>query len=259
MTDQTNSVISRHQTIQVQVGSISIGGTAPIRVQSMTNTDTSDITATVQQIIELVAAGSELVRITVNTEAAAQAVPHIRDALLQRNIKVPLIGDFHFNGHRLLSAYPNCAEALDKYRINPGNVGSATTRDKQFATLIEMACRYDKAIRIGVNWGSLDQGLLAHLMDVNKNSQQPKPLKIVMQEAILTSALESAKQAEVLGLNRNKIILSCKLSTVQDLIAVYRDLAVRCNYALHLGLTEAGMGSKGIVASTAAIAILLQD
>ncbi len=259
MTDQTNSVISRHQTIQVQVGSISIGGTAPIRVQSMTNTNTSDITATVQQIIELVAAGSELVRITVNTEAAAQAVPHIRDALLQRNIKVPLIGDFHFNGHRLLSAYPNCAKALDKYRINPGNVGSATTRDKQFATLIEMACRYDKAIRIGVNWGSLDQGLLAHLMDVNKNSQQPKPLKIVMQEAILTSALESAKQAELLGLNRNKIILSCKLSTVQDLIVVYRDLAVRCNYALHLGLTEAGMGSKGIVASTAALAILLQD
>ena len=253
------SSIIRRPSRRVLVGGVAVGGGAPVVVQSMTNTDTADVEATVRQVADLWRAGSELVRLTVNTEEAARAVPQIRERLDAQACPVPLIGDFHFNGHKLLAAVPECAQALAKLRINPGNVGRGAKRDEQFATLIEFACKYDKPIRIGVNWGSLDQELLARMMD--DNAERPKPLEPeeVMRHALIASALESAARAEELGLGRDKIILSCKLSGVQDLITVYRDLATRCDYALHLGLTEAGMGSKGIVASTAALAVLLQE
>ncbi|MES2238510.1 MAG: flavodoxin-dependent (E)-4-hydroxy-3-methylbut-2-enyl-diphosphate synthase [Pseudomonadota bacterium] len=247
--------MSRH----VHVGKVGVGGTAPIVVQSMTNTDTQDVFATAMQVAQLARAGSELVRITVNTREAAAAVPKIRERLAQLNVDVPLIGDFHFNGHKLLTEYPACAESLAKLRINPGNVGKGLKRDEQFAQLIEIACRFDKPIRIGVNWGSLDQALLARIMDENARRAEPKNAVEIMREAMVASALESAVQAESLGLAGDHIILSCKVSGVQDLIAVYRDLARQCDYPLHLGLTEAGMGSKGIVASTAALAVLLQE
>jgi (E)-4-hydroxy-3-methylbut-2-enyl-diphosphate synthase len=225
----------------------------------MTNTDTADIPGTVEQVAALARAGSEVVRVTVNNAEAAAAVPVIRDKLDQRGVNVPLVGDFHFNGHRLLTQHPACAEALAKLRINPGNVGKGSKRDEQFATMIEFACRLNKPVRIGVNWGSLDQELLARLMDENGRLSQPRDATVVMRDALVTSALESAQQAEALGLPHDRIVLSCKVSGVQDLIAVYRDLATRCDYPLHLGLTEAGMGSKGIVASTAAMAVLLQE
>ena len=253
------SVKTRKSTRQVQVADVVIGGAAPIVVQSMTNTDTADAHATAQQVYDLARAGSELVRITVNTAEAAAQVARIRDELVRRDCAVPLVGDFHFNGHRLLSQYPECAEALAKYRINPGNVGKGSKRDEQFATMIEMACKYDKPVRIGVNWGSLDQELLARLMDENGAQAQPLAADAVMREALVVSALESAAQAEKWGLPANRIVLSCKVSGVQDLISVYRELATRCDYPLHLGLTEAGMGSKGIVASTAALSVLLQE
>jgi (E)-4-hydroxy-3-methylbut-2-enyl-diphosphate synthase len=249
----------RKSTRAVRIGDVAVGGGAPIVVQSMTNTDTADAGATAQQVYELARAGSELVRITVNTAEAAAQVARIRDELEKRGCTVPLVGDFHFNGHRLLSQHPECAEALAKYRINPGNVGKGSKRDDQFATMIEMACRYGKPVRIGVNWGSLDQELLARLMDANGKRAQPLAADAVMREALVVSALESAAQAEKWGLPADRIVLSCKVSGVQDLISVYRDLAARCDYPLHLGLTEAGMGSKGIVASTAALAVLLQD
>jgi len=236
-----------------------VGGTAPVVVQSMTNTDTANIEATVQQITELAYAGSELVRITVNNEASAIALPEIRDRLQGQGVNVPLVGDFHFNGHRLLQQYPECAQALDKYRINPGNVGSGEKKDAQFNAMIENAMRYDKAVRIGVNWGSMDKSLVARMMDDNARSSEPKDTDEMIREIMVASALESAAQAEQVGLARDRIILSCKMSAVQDLIAVYRLLAARSDYALHLGLTEAGMGSKGIVASTAALAVLLQE
>ncbi len=251
--------VSRHPTHTVQVGSVPVGGAAPIVVQSMTNTDTADITATVQQISQLAQAGSELVRITVNSEAAARAVAPICERLDTENLNVPLIGDFHFNGHKLLERYPECAMALAKYRINPGNVGRGKKRDEQFATMIETACRHDKAVRIGVNWGSLDQELVARVMDENSRREQPADSRHIIHEIMVTSALESAQRAEALGLAAGRIILSVKMSGVQDLIAVYRSLAEQCNYALHLGLTEAGMGSRGIVASSTALAILLQQ
>ena len=241
------------------VGDVCIGGDAPIVVQSMTNTDTADIAVTTDQVAELARAGSELVRITVNNEPSARAVPAIRAALDRQGLDVPLIGDFHFNGHRLLADYPECAQALAKYRINPGNVGRGEKRDSRFATFIEIACRFERPIRIGVNWGSLDPELVARLMDENAGSAAPRKANEMMREAMVVSALESAKRAENLGLGRDRILLSCKMSGVQDLIAVYRALAVRCDYSLHLGLTEAGMGSKGIVASTAALAVLLQE
>ena len=250
---------ARRQSRQVRVGQVAIGGDAPIVVQSMTNTDTADVAATVRQVADLVRAGSEIVRITVNNAEAAAAVPVIRDRLGQMGVNVPLVGDFHFNGHRLLTQHPACAEALAKLRINPGNVGRGSKRDEQFATMIEFACRYEKAVRIGVNWGSLDQELLARLMDENARLPRPEDAAVVTRRALVASALESAQQAEELGLARSRIVLSCKVSGVQDLISVYRDLAARCDYALHLGLTEAGMGSKGIVASTAALAVLLQE
>ncbi|HOB61484.1 MAG TPA: flavodoxin-dependent (E)-4-hydroxy-3-methylbut-2-enyl-diphosphate synthase [Candidatus Competibacteraceae bacterium] len=243
----------------VRIGAVTLGGDAPIVVQSMTNTDTGDASATAQQVAELARAGSELVRITVNDEAAAAAVPDIRERLAAQGIDVPLIGDFHFNGHRLLTKYPVCAELLDKYRINPGNVGRGRKRDEQFATIVEIACRHDKPVRIGVNWGSLDQELAARLMDENAGLPEPQSAVEVMHEAMIRSALDSAQRAEEIGLGHDRIILSVKMSGVQDLIAVYRKLAVRCDYPLHLGLTEAGMGSKGIVASTAALAVLLQE
>lgn len=249
----------RRYSVCVDVAGHRIGGDAPILVQSMTNTDTADVRATVEQVAALARAGSEVVRITVNNAEAAAAVPLIREALDKRGVGVPLVGDFHFNGHRLLTQHPACAEALAKLRINPGNVGKGAKRDEQFATMIEFACRYDKAVRIGVNWGSLDQALLARLMDENAHLPLPKDAAVVMREALVASALESAQQAEALGLRHDRIVLSCKVSGVQDLIAVYRDLAARCDYPLHLGLTEAGMGSKGIVASTAAMAVLLQE
>jgi (E)-4-hydroxy-3-methylbut-2-enyl-diphosphate synthase len=249
----------RRTSTPVRIAHVEVGGTAPIVVQSMTNTDTADIAATVEQTAALARAGSEIVRVTVNTAEAAAAVPHIRDALDKIGVNVPLVGDFHFNGHRLLTQHPACAEALAKLRINPGNVGRGSKRDDQFATLIEFACRYDKPVRIGVNWGSLDQELVVRLMDENAALPEPEDAVIITRRALVTSALDSAKQAEALGLPRNRILLSCKVSGVQDLIAVYRDLASRCDYALHLGLTEAGMGSKGIVASTAAMAVLLQE
>jgi (E)-4-hydroxy-3-methylbut-2-enyl-diphosphate synthase len=241
------------------VGEVGVGGTAPIVVQSMTNTDTEDVFTTSMQVAQLARAGSELVRITVNTREAAAAVPKIRERLAQLNVEVPLIGDFHFNGHKLLTEYPECAEALAKLRINPGNVGKGARRDEQFAQLIEIACRFDKPVRIGVNWGSLDQALLARVMDENAKRPEPKNATEIMREAMVTSALESAAQAEQLGLPGNRVILSCKVSGVQDLIAIYRELAIRSDYPLHLGLTEAGMGSKGIVASTAALSVLLQE
>ena len=238
---------------------ILLGGGAPVVVQSMTNTDTADAIGTAIQIKALARAGSELVRITVNNAEAAAAVPAIREQLDKMGIDVPLVGDFHYNGHTLLNDYPACAAALSKYRINPGNVGQGAKRDTQFAQMIEVACRHDKPVRIGVNWGSLDQALLARIMDENAARATPWPAQSVMYEALLTSAIENAQRAEEIGLARNKIILSCKVSGVQDLIAVYRELARRCDYPLHLGLTEAGMGSKGIVASTAAMAVLLQE
>lgn len=251
--------MQRRVARRVMVGDIAIGGGAPIVVQSMTNTDTADIAGSVAQVAALARAGSEMVRLTVNTAEAAAAVPHIRDQLAAKGVDVPLVGDFHFNGHRLLTQHPACAEALSKLRINPGNVGQGSKRDDQFATLIEFACRYDKPVRIGVNWGSLDQALLARMMDENAQSAAPDDLQVVTRRALVQSALESAAQAEHLGLPGERIVLSCKVSGVQDLIAVYRDLATRCDYALHLGLTEAGMGSKGIVASTAAMSVLLQE
>ena len=246
-------------TRQVRIGHVRVGGGAPIVVQSMTNTDTADIASTVKQVAELYRAGSELVRVTVNTLEAAKAVPVIREKLDAQGIDVPLIGDFHFNGHKLLTQVPECAQALGKLRINPGNVGRGEKRDEQFGTLIEIACKCDKPVRIGVNWGSLDQELAARMMDENARSARPEDAKDVMFKAMIASALQSAKRAEELGLPGDHIILSCKMSGVQDLIAVYRDLARQSDYALHLGLTEAGMGSKGIVASTAALAILLQE
>lgn len=251
--------IQRHRTVPVLVGGIRVGGGSPIVVQSMTNTDTADVAATVAQVAELGQAGSELVRITVNNESSARAVPAVRESLDRMGLAVPLVGDFHFNGHRLLTDCPECAEALAKYRINPGNVGRGEKRDTQFATMIEVACRYDRPVRIGINWGSLDPELVARLMDENARSAEPRDAEDVMREAMVVSALESAKRAEELGLGRDHILLSCKMSGVQDLIAVYRSLASRCDYALHLGLTEAGMGSKGIVASTAALSVLLQE
>ena len=252
-------MIVRKNTVGVRVGSVQIGGGAPIVIQSMTNTDTADVESTARQVLDLARAGSELVRVTVNNEESAAAVPHIRDWLAQNGCEVPLIGDFHFNGHKLLEKYPACAEALAKYRINPGNVGRGSKRDPQFAQMIEFACRYDKPVRIGVNWGSLDQAVLARLLDENATLAQPKELEDVMKEAVITSALESAAKAQEQGLPQDRIVISCKLSRVQDLISVYQNLAGRCDYALHLGLTEAGIGSKGIVASTAALAVLLQQ
>jgi (E)-4-hydroxy-3-methylbut-2-enyl-diphosphate synthase len=250
---------ARKSTRQVRIGGVVVGGGAPIVVQSMTNTDTADALATAQQVRDLARAGSELVRITVNTAEAAAQVATIRQRLDAMGCDVPLVGDFHFNGHRLLSQYPECAEALAKYRINPGNVGKGSKRDEQFATMIDMACRYGKPVRIGVNWGSLDQELLARMMDANAARAQPFEADAVMREALVVSALESAALAEKWGLPADRIVLSCKVSGVQDLIAVYRDLAARSDYPLHLGLTEAGMGSKGIVASTAALSVLLQE
>ena len=253
------SEIRRRRTRQIRVGQVAIGGAAPIVVQSMTNTDTADAQATAQQVEALARAGSELVRITVNTAEAAARVAEIRERLDAVGCHVPLVGDFHFNGHKLLAEFPQCAQALAKYRINPGNVGRGAKRDEQFAAMIEFACRYGKPVRIGVNWGSLDQDLLARLMDENARSAQPLPAEAVMREALIVSALESAARAEELGLSGESIVLSCKVSGVQDLVAVYRELSRRCDYPLHLGLTEAGMGSKGIVASTAALSVLLQE
>ena len=255
----TQSPIERRATIPVHIGPVTVGGGAPVVVQSMTNTDTADVASTVRQVRELADAGSELVRITVNTESAARAVAAIRAMLDAQGCAVPLIGDFHFNGHRLLTDYPECAEALAKYRINPGNVGRGEKKDGQFATMIDIARRYHRPVRIGVNWGSLDSELIVRLMDENAHCVEPKDADEVMREAMVESALASAERAVDLGLPKDRIILSCKMSGVQDLIAVYRMLSARCDYALHLGLTEAGMGSKGIVASTAALAVLLQD
>ncbi|HEX7025733.1 MAG TPA: flavodoxin-dependent (E)-4-hydroxy-3-methylbut-2-enyl-diphosphate synthase [Gammaproteobacteria bacterium] len=254
-----SNVADRNGRLAVQVGDITIGGGAPVVVQSMTNTDTADPIRTAKQVAELARAGSELVRITVNSPEAAAQVARIREQLDRMDCNVPLIGDFHFNGHKLLTQFPDCARALAKYRINPGNVGRGEKKDAQFATMIEVACKYDKPVRIGVNWGSLDQDRLARMLDENAKSTHPKELNQIMREAVIDSALESAAQAEALGLPADKIVLSCKTSAVQDLIAVYREMARRCRYPLHLGLTEAGMGSKGIVASTAALAVLLQE
>ena len=251
--------LSRQVRIHHGTREVFVGGNAPVVVQSMTNTDTADVIGTAIQVKELARAGSELVRITVNTPEAAAAVPAIREQLDRMDVDVPLIGDFHYNGHQLLTAFPACAEALSKYRINPGNVGQGAKRDTQFAQMIEVACRYGKPVRIGVNWGSLDQALLARIMDENAQRSEPFSSQSVMYEALVTSALENAQRAEELGLPGDQITLSCKVSGVQDLIAVYRELAKRCDYPLHLGLTEAGMGSKGIVASTAALSVLLQE
>lgn len=267
-TDRTESPIfsgslARHRTRQVEIRhgakKVVVGGNAPVMVQSMTNTDTADAIGTAIQVKDLARAGSEVVRITVNTPEAAAAVPAIREQLDRMGIDVPLVGDFHYNGHQLLTQHPACAEALSKYRINPGNVGQGAKRDTQFAQMIEVACQYDKPVRIGVNWGSLDQALLARVMDENAGRAEPWSAQAVMYEALVTSALENARRAEELGLPGDRILLSCKVSGVQDLIAVYRELARRCDYPLHLGLTEAGMGSKGIVASTAALSVLLQE
>ncbi len=259
MMSDLSSAISRRATRTVRVGGVVIGSAAPVVVQSMTNTDTEDHISTAIQVAQLARAGSEIVRLTVNTMEAAAAVPKVREQLLKMNVDVPLVGDFHFNGHKLLREHPACAEVLDKLRINPGNVGKGSKRDEQYAALIDIACRYDKPVRIGVNWGSLDQALLARVMDENARRPQPKDAVEVMREAMVTSALESAAQAVEWGLSPEKIILSCKVSGVQDLIAIYSELAKRCDYPLHLGLTEAGMGSKGIVASTAAMSVLLQQ
>src|SRR5687767_2770784 len=249
----------RHGTVAVAVGGVQVGGGAPVVVQSMTNTDTADVEATAAQVAALARAGSEIVRITVDRDEAAAAVPHIRDRLGRSGVSVPLVGDFHYIGHKLLAEHPACAEALDKYRINPGNVGFKDKKDRQFGAIVETATRHGKAVRIGANWGSLDQELLTHLMDENARSESPLEARAVTREAMVRSALLSAERAEEIGLARDRIILSAKVSAVQDLIAVYRELARRSSYALHLGLTEAGMGSKGIVASSAAIGILLQD
>ena len=253
------SSIPRRNSVPVFIGPVRVGGTAPIVVQSMTNTDTADVEGTVQQVKSLARAGSELVRITVNSAEAAEAVPHIRNRLDQLGVTVPLIGDFHFNGHKLLREHPACAEALGKYRINPGNVGRGSKRDPQFAEMIETACRYGKPVRIGVNWGSLDQDLLTRLMDENSSRAEPLSAQQIMRNAVVLSALESGRRAEELGMAHDRIIISAKVSGVQDLIAIYRDLGGRCDYPLHLGLTEAGMGSKGIVASTAGMSVLLQE
>jgi len=249
----------RRRSVGVNIGGVMVGGGAPIVVQSMTNTDTADIDATVKQVADLARAGSELVRVTVDRDEAAKAVPHIRDRLAKRGINVPIVGDFHYIGHKLLADNPACAEALAKYRINPGNVGFKDKKDKQFSSIVEKALEYGKPVRIGVNWGSLDQDLLTHLMDENARSAKPMDARAVMHEAIVQSALISAERAEELGLGADRIVISAKVSAVQDLISVYTMLAVRCGYALHLGLTEAGMGSKGIVASSAAMGILLQQ
>lgn len=259
MSEMSSKALLRRKTQTVQVGTVTVGGNAPVVVQSMTNTDTADIPATIQQVAQLARAGSELVRVTVNSSEAAAAVPHIRDGLARVGIHVPLVGDFHFNGHRLLQEHPACGEALSKYRINPGNVGAGSRRDNQFGYLIEMACLNKKPVRIGVNWGSLDQALMARMMDDNASRSVPWPSDVVMREALVISALESATQAIEWGLPSDQIILSCKVSNVQDLISVYRELASRTSHPLHLGLTEAGMGSKGIVASTAALSVLLQE
>ncbi|MFB3101052.1 MAG: flavodoxin-dependent (E)-4-hydroxy-3-methylbut-2-enyl-diphosphate synthase [Gammaproteobacteria bacterium] len=252
-------LINRRKSVGVKVGSVMIGGGAPVVVQSMTNTDTADAESTAKQVQELAAAGSELVRITVDTEKSASQVASIREKLDAMGCHVPLVGDFHYNGHTLLEKYPGCAEALAKYRINPGNVGFGRKKDNQFAVMIEKAIQYNKPVRIGVNWGSLDQQLLTQMMDDNAKLVEPDDADDVMKEALIVSALNSAKKAEEIGLARDQIVLSCKVSGVQKLISVYRDLAARCDYAIHLGLTEAGMGSKGIVASTAGMAILLQE
>ena len=255
----TQVPIVRRVARQAVVGDVRIGGGAPVVVQSMTNTDTADAEATARQVAVLARAGSELVRITVNSPEAAAQVARIRDRVAALGVQAPLVGDFHFNGHRLLTQFPDCAQALDKYRINPGNVGRGSKRDEQFAVMIEAACRYGKPVRIGVNWGSLDQSLLARLMDDNARRAAPLDAGSVLREALVVSALESAQRAEQLGLPGDRIVLSCKVSGVQDLIRVYRDLASRCDYPLHLGLTEAGMGTEGIVASAAAMAVLLQE
>ena len=259
MTGLVSHSIQRRKSIAVKVGSVTVGGDAPIVLQSMTNTDTADADGTAAQIEALHRAGSELVRITVDREEAAQAVPYIKEKLLARGIDVPIVGDFHYVGHTLLKKYPACAEALDKYRINPGNVGFREKRDTQFSSMIETALEYDRPVRIGVNWGSLDQELLANMMDENGKLQTPAAASDVMHEALVVSAIENAKRAEDLGMGRDKIILSCKVSEVQSLISVYMEMAKRGDYCLHLGLTEAGMGSKGVVASTAALAVLLQQ
>jgi (E)-4-hydroxy-3-methylbut-2-enyl-diphosphate synthase len=251
--------LARHNTVPVQVGNVAVGGGAPIVVQSMTNTDTADADATARQVAALARAGSEMVRITVDRDEAAAAVPHIKERLLKMGVTVPVIGDFHYIGHKLLADHPACAEALDKYRINPGNVGFKDKRDRQFGAIIEMALKHGKPVRIGANWGSLDQELLTHLMDENAKLAQPADMRAVTREAMVQSALLSAARAEEMGMPRSRIILSAKVSSVQDLIAVYIELARRSNYAIHLGLTEAGMGSKGIVASSAAMGILLQQ
>ena len=251
--------IKRHQTKGVKVGHITVGGGAPIVVQSMTNTDTADLESTVEQIAQLAKSGSEIVRVTVNNEESAAQIPNIVNRLKEMGLDVPIVGDFHYNGHRLLRDYPECAKALAKFRINPGNVGFGEKRDKQFAEMIELAIEYDKPVRIGVNWGSLDQSVQAALMDENAKLENPKSAEEVGLEAVIQSALNSAIYAEKLGLAKDKIVISCKVSQVQELIWVYRELAKRCDYALHLGLTEAGMGSKGIVASTAALSVLMQE
>ncbi len=266
MTNTTNSVAAKTQTRKSRQGvvawgdnRVTVGGNAPVRVQSMTNTDTADVIGTAIQIKELALAGSELVRITVNNDDAAKAVPHIREQLDRMGIHVPLIGDFHYNGHKLLADYPEMAQALSKYRINPGNVGRGDKKDRQYAQMIEAAIRWNKPVRIGVNWGSLDQDLLASMMDENAQRTEPWDGKRVMYEALIASAIGSAQRAQELGMPADNIVLSCKVSGVQDLIAVYQELHNRCDYALHLGLTEAGMGTKGIVASTAALSVLLQQ
>jgi len=249
----------RHRTVSVMVGNVKVGGGAPIVVQSMTNTDTADVEQTARQVAALARAGSEMVRITVDRDEAAAAVPHIKEKLLKQGVEVPIVGDFHYIGHKLLADHPACAEALDKYRINPGNVGFKDKKDRQFSAIVETAIKHGKPVRIGANWGSLDQELLTHLMDENAKSPQPKDMRAVTREAMVQSALMSAARAEEIGLPKDRIILSAKVSAVQDLIAVYQDLAQRSDYAIHLGLTEAGMGSKGIVASSSALGILLQQ
>lgn len=259
MESGVSAVVARHHTVPVTVGHVTVGGNAPIVVQSMTDTDTADVESTVSQIVDLARAGSEIIRITVDRDDAAKAVPRIRDKILLQGITAPIVGDFHYIGHQLLKKYPACAEALDKYRINPGNVGFREKRDRQFGFMIETAIKYGKPVRIGVNWGSLDQELLADLMDENAGRETPGNVSEVMRTALVTSALQSAARAQSIGLPKDRIILSCKVSDVQNLIAVYQALAAKDDYALHLGLTEAGMGSKGIVASTAGMAVLLQQ
>jgi len=257
--DITVAPLPRHKTVPVNVGAVTVGGGAPVVVQSMTNTDTADVESTTQQVAALALAGSEMVRITVDRDEAAAAVPHIKERLLRMGVTAPIVGDFHYIGHKLLADHPACAEALDKYRINPGNVGFKEKRDRQFGAIIDMALKHGKPVRIGANWGSLDEALLTHLMDENAKLAQPADMRAVTREAMVQSALMSAARAEEMGMPRSRIILSAKVSAVQDLIAVYIDLARRSDYAIHLGLTEAGMGSKGIVASSAAMGILLQQ